>query len=304
MERVEYFGQPNCYRLTNGAVEAIVTTDIGPRIIRYGFVGEENMLAELPDDVVETALGDWKPYGGHRLWTAPEAMPRSYSPDNDPIEFEALDGEGIRLVQPVERATGIKKKMTVRLAPDGTALTIGHKITNASLWEITLAPWALTIMAGGGRVILPQEPYRSHEDYLLPARPLVLWHYTDLSDPRFTLGPKYLQLRTDAARDAPQKVGIANKQGWAGYLRQGTLFVKAFPYVEGAPYPDGGCNCETFTKASFVEVETIGPLERLEPGASAEHVETWRLFRNVEPGTDEETLDAALQPLIEQIRGE
>src|SRR5262245_4917634 len=88
VEKVAYFNQPNCYKLSNGTVEIIVTTDIGPRIIRYGFPGEDNILAELPDLSVKTDLGEWKPYGGHRLWTAPEAMPRSYAPDSTPIEYK------------------------------------------------------------------------------------------------------------------------------------------------------------------------------------------------------------------------
>ena len=60
MEKIAYFNQPNCYKLSNGTVEVIVTTDIGPRIIRYGFQGEENLLAEVPDLKVTTELGDWK----------------------------------------------------------------------------------------------------------------------------------------------------------------------------------------------------------------------------------------------------
>jgi hypothetical protein len=70
--------------LSNGAAEVVVTTDVGPRIIRYARAGGENMLAELPDAVTRTALGDWKAWGGHRLWHAPEGMPRSYAPDNAP----------------------------------------------------------------------------------------------------------------------------------------------------------------------------------------------------------------------------
>jgi len=48
-----------------------------------------------------------------------------------------------------------------------------HRLTNRSVWGIDVAPWALTIMNGGGEVIVPHEPYRSHDDYLLPARPLL-----------------------------------------------------------------------------------------------------------------------------------
>ena len=39
VEKTAYAGWPNCYRITNGEVELIVTTDVGPRVIRYGFVG-------------------------------------------------------------------------------------------------------------------------------------------------------------------------------------------------------------------------------------------------------------------------
>jgi len=302
MDTVAYLGQANCKRLSNGAVEAIVTTDIGPRIIRYGFPGADNILGECPDAVVTTALGDWRPWGGHRLWTAPEGIPRSYVPDNAPIEFDVLDDLAIRLRPALEAATGIQKEMTVRLAESGTTVTVGHKITNTNLWAIPTAPWALSIMNGGGAVIIPQEPYIAHADHLLPARPLVLWHYTDLSDPRFALGKKFIQLRTDDDNDEPQKIGVADKREWAAYLRAGTLFVKKFPYDASAAYPDGGCNCETFTKNDFIELETVGALVTLEPGESAEHVETWSLFGGVQPGEGEDALEAAILPLVEQAK--
>ncbi len=300
MEKVEYFNQPNCLKLSNGTVEVIVTTDIGPRIIRYGFVGGENILAELPDDVVETEFGEWKPWGGHRLWHAPEAMPRSYEPDNSPIEHEPVGENGVRLIQPVEPHTGIQKEMTVSLDADGTGVTVEHKLTNRNVWTVDLAPWALTIMngEGGGTVILPQEPYRPHSECLLPARPMVLWHYTNLADPRWALGPKFVRLSVDAALDEPQKVGIADKQGWAAYARNDLLFLKRFDYEDDMTYPDGGCNCETFTKGSFVEVETVGPVHLLDPGEAAEHVERWELFKGVEIGDTEDSVAAALAPLF------
>ena len=299
VDKVTCLNQPNCYRLSNGVVEVVVTTDVGPRIIRYGFVGEDNLLGEVPDDMVKTELGVWKPWGGHRLWTAPEAMPRSYSPDNERVSF-TIEGSTIRLVQPVEPKTGIQKELAVTLDETGTAVTVLHRLTNRSVWDIDVSPWALTIMNGGGEVIVPHEPYRSHDDYLLPARPLALWHYTDLSDPRWTLGKKYIRLRTNAQLKEPQKIGIGNTQGWAAYLRNRTLFVKRFAWVAGAAYPDFGSNTETYTAGTFIELETLAPLSRLGPGSSAEHVERWFLFRNVDAGASEQTLDAALGPLVAQ----
>jgi len=109
MERVNYLGQGNCYRLSNGTVEAIVTTDVGPRILRYAFLPGEKILGEFPDLKVTTGLGEWAAFGGHRLWTAPESMPRTYAPDSLPVEFEIEGDRSIRL-------------------------WVHHRITNRSFW--------------------------------------------------------------------------------------------------------------------------------------------------------------------------
>lgn len=299
VEKIDYFNQPNCYKLSNDTVEIIVTTDIGPRIIRYGFNGADNMLGEWPESAVHTELGDWKPWGGHRLWAAPEANPRSYAPANGPVEHE-IQGNSIRLIKPVEPGAGLQKEMRITLDNAGTGVTVHHKLTNRNLWAIETAPWAITIMNGGGEAVLPQEPYRSWSEALLPARPLVLWHYTDLSDPRWTINGKFISLKTDDRSDSPQKIGVANKQGWAAYIRRQTLFVKRFAYQEGAAYPDYGCNNEIYVAGSYIELESLGHLQRLEPGASAEHVERWYLFRDVSVTEGTKTLDEILAPLIAQ----
>jgi hypothetical protein len=301
VEKVTCLGQPNCYRLSNGTVEVVVTTDVGPRIIKYAFIGDENILGEVPDQSVKTELGVWKPWGGHRLWTAPEAMPRSYSPDNDPV-VHAAEGRTIRLVQPVEPKTGIQKELAVTLDEQGMGVTVRHLLVNRNLWDVEVAPWALTIMNGGGEVILPQEPYRSHDDFLLPARPMVMWHYTDLSDPRWTIGRKYIRLRSEARLKEPQKIGLGNQRGWGAYLRNRTLFVKRFDWVKDATYPDFGSNTETYTAGSFIELETLAPLVRLAPGAAVEHTERWFLFKDVDAGKTEQTLEAAIQPLVDRTR--
>jgi len=301
MQKVTYLNLPNCYRLSNGTIELVFTTDVGPRVVRYGFVGGENVLGECPEASVETELGEWKPWGGHRLWAAPEASPRSYAPDNGVLEFEQEGARGVRLRPPVEAATGIQKELSITLDEAGSGVRLLHRLTNRGLWDIEVAPWALTIMRGGGEAIIPQEPYGAHPEHLLPARRVVLWRYTDLSDSRFTLGRRYVRLRSDVGADSPQKIGVENKQGWAAYRLGPQLFVKRFAYVGGAAYPDDGCNNEVFTAGSFIEVESLAPLTRLQPGASVEHEERWHLFDGFDAGADEESLDAAIKPLLADI---
>jgi hypothetical protein len=49
----------------------------------------------------------------------------------------------------------------------------------------------------------------------------------------------------------------------------------------------------------MLELETLGPLTRLVPGTSLEHIERWTLHRNIQlrDFTDEE-LDRVLAPLL------
>lgn len=303
IEKTKYSTYGNCYKLSNGAVDVMVTLDLGPRVIYYGFTGGENTFAELgPDAVVKHELGEWHPWGGHRLWHAPEVLPRSYVPDDGPVTSELVGKNSVRVAPPLESATGIQKEMLISLDADGTHVRVTHRLTNKGLWPIELAPWALTIVKGGGVTIMPQEPFVSHDDSLLPARPLALWSFTDMSDPRWTFGKRFLRLRTDSALTNPQKIGAADKLGWAGYLRKDVLFVKKFPYIEGATYPDFGCNFETYTAGDFMEVETLAPLTKLGPNQSATHIEQWYLFKGVNAGDTEETLDKAITPLIAQTK--
>jgi hypothetical protein len=301
VERVVSARHDPCVRLANGVVEVLLATSFGPRILEYRFVGHDNVLGAAPDVAERTELGMWRARGGHRLWIAPEHKPRSYAPDNDPVAVE-LSAQRVMLTQDVEPGTGVQKVMAISLAETGTTVTITHRLVNRTPQRIEVAPWALTIMNGGGTVILPQEPFRDHADALLPVRAMALWAYTDLTDPRWQIGTRFIRLRTDPSRPAPQKIGITNRQGWAGYHRGAQIFIKRFTWQDDARYPDFGVNTETFTAGAFIELETLGPLVSLLPGAAAEHDERWSLFRDVDLPADDESLDEVLAPILRGTR--
>lgn len=297
-EKVNYGGWPNCVRLTNGQVEMIVTTDVGPRIIRLGFAGGQNLFNETKAEMGKTGGSEWRGYGGHRLWHAPEAIPRTYFPDNTPVGH-TWDGKTLKLTQSIETTTGIVKEMEVTLDPNENHVTVMHRLINKNQWDVELAPWCLTVMAAGGRAIFPQEPFRSHDEYLLPVRSMVMWGYTDMKDPRWTWGAKYIQLRQDTRAKTAQKVGLMNTLGWAAYTLNGELFLKRFGYDPKVTYPDYGCNTETYTDPNILEVETLGALARIPPDGRAEHVEHWFLYR-VQVGDSEASIEERLAPLVKQ----
>jgi hypothetical protein len=308
IETIRYNGWEHCIRLSDGKAEVVATTDVGPRIIRLGAVGGPNLLFEAADQAGLTGGDEWRCYGGHRLWHAPEAKPRTYAGDNGPVAFELL-ADGVRLTQAIEPATGIGKQMELHWLAGRQGLEVIHRLTNHNLWTVPLAPWAITQMAPGGVAIMPQEPYAPHPDVrrpgddpavpgsFLPARSLALWGFTRLDDPRWSFLEKFILVRQDPAIAAPLKFGASNKVGWLAYGKGGDLLVKRFGWQEGARYPDLGCNAEIWTDPSLLEVETLGPMVDLEPGRTVEHRETWEFYRGVELPRDGARLEAALAPV-------
>lgn len=299
MERINYHGWPNSCRLHNDSVELVLLADVGPRLIRFGFLGQENEFREYAELAGKTGGSDWQIYGGHRLWHAPESNPRTYLPDNGPVEVEE-HRDFVRLIQPVEPGTGIQKEIDVQLAPKGARVRLTHRLRNQGPWPVRLAPWALSVMAPGGCAIAPLPPYGSHGSNLLPTRSLALWPYTDMQDARWHWGTRHLLLHQDPGATTPQKVGLNTPDGWVAYARKGHLFVKKSHYQQGASYPDLGSSVELFTNADMLEVETLGPLVELAPGSQVEHVESWSLFAGVKAPANDAEVEAEVLPRVRQ----
>jgi hypothetical protein len=293
MEVIEYGGWRRCARLANGALELIVTLDVGPRIIRCGVPGERNQFAEMAGQMGQTGGDEWRIYGGHRLWHAPEAKPRSYFPDNQPVTAADIEEGGLRLTALPETPYGVQKEIEITLDRDAPRATVLHRITNIGVWPVELAAWALSVMSPGGEAIVPQITSET-ADNLLPNRTLTLWPYTDPSDPRLRLTREFLRLSGDPAATTPIKLGVPVEDGWAAYLNQGDLFVKEF-LPEEAVYPDWGSNVEVYTCADFLELETLSPLARLEPGEAIEHEEVWSLHAGFTAPDDPTALREAIE---------
>ena len=295
-ENISYMGWPNCLRLSNSEIEIIIATDIGLRILRLGFIGGQNILYLSPEDKGKQGGDAWRIYGGHRLWHAPEAIPRSYSPDNKPITYQ-YDQQTLKITQRVEESTGIVKEMEISLSPDLNQVTVLHRLINQNLWEIKLSAWALSALAPQGRAIIPQEPYGEGDAYLLPARSLALWSYTTMKDPRWEWGNKYIQARQDPLLSSEQKIGVLNKQGWTAYCLNEDLLIKVFAFDPAADYPDFGSNQETYINGKFLEMETLGPLVNVPPQGKTEQVEYWLLSRTKIGDTDE-AIERDLMPRV------
>ena len=116
IKKIKYSGWKNCYFLSNRLIELIVTTDIGPRIIKFGFVNERNEFREVPEHAGLTGGQQWRSYGGHRLWHSPEDKIRTYVADNYPISSCFVENKYFRLSQLIENLTGVQKEFDIKLS--------------------------------------------------------------------------------------------------------------------------------------------------------------------------------------------
>lgn len=272
-------------RLSTPALELIVTTGVGPRIVelcsRGGRVG--NLFFQFPGNEVRAHGFLFR--GGHRLWHSPEDIVRTYQPDDAPVTVRMLSN-GVVLTQPTEAKTGLQKAIRIEFRGQRT-LKITHLVTNRGRRGVECAPWALTMLRGGGYGVLPLLPKGSHAaGDLLPKYALVPWTYTDFALPVWEPHRDFLGINTRRA-NTPQKLGVTNYPGWSAYWLDGTTFVKSASVLASARYPDLGCCWETFTNGEMIELETLGPLAVIAPGKNSTHVEWWTLIEGLpKPDTD------------------
>ena len=203
IEPISYGGWPDSYRLTNGAIELIATADVGPRVMRFGFIGGRNMFAEFGDQLGKSGELHWMPRGGHRLWIAPESMPDTYALDSSRVAVE-IGNSRITFLQPPEPETSLQKEIAIMLSLDGK-VTLTHRVENCGSAPRRIAPWAVSQMAPGGVAFVKFPPRGCHEECLQPSHPLAMWAYTDFSDKRWQFNEKHLILKTGSYRGCGTK---------------------------------------------------------------------------------------------------
>jgi len=288
----EPFGE--CLKLSNGLVEAVITLDVGPRVIAFNAAGGKNLFFEDSGLKIHSEGAEfdarygkgkaWYIYGGHRMWLSPELMPETYYPDNDRVAYE-VKGDTAVFTPGAQAENGFACSISVTLEENAPRLSITHTAKNISDKPQTKAIWALSVAAPGGVAVAPMSAEKTG---LLHNRNLSIWEYTNMADSRLKISEKYIVTKQENRAPAV-KYGTNNTKGWALYFtnlsangKTGGLFVKKYsPNHPDGVYPDGGVSFEVYSGEHFLEVETLSELTALAPGLSMAHSETWEAYDNV-----------------------
>jgi len=250
----------------------------GPRIVRLipAWFGE-NILAEMPEAAVRTALGRYRYFGGHRLWFAPKIGSQTYFPDNLGVNIQT-EKNGVKLIGGIEPETHTRKTISIKISPERPFMMIKHMIKNHGSESMRLAPCAITMLRPNSLALLPQPVGIVDKEGFLPNRTISLWSYSSWDDARLNLDRELIQISSNATKRA-FKLGYFNTHGWLGHVFEDVLFVKHFSVHRDESYPDSGCNAEVYTTNRMIELESLGAFVELKPEEELVHTETWEVYK-------------------------
>jgi len=267
--KTAFMGWKNAYRLTLGEAEMVVVAEVGPRILSLSAGGGHNLLYV---DAATAGKGqgdaDWHIYGGHRIWSSPEGE-AAYAPDNAPCEAKVAGGK-LTLETPVNAQTKLRKRLTI--SAEGERFVVESALINASPFVFGGTIWALTCVVPQGTIALPWGSGGTWD-----VKRIQWWqgwagHSSDVRSKQYLPGPDLFQIRPTGEEG---KIGTHTPEGWLALCRKDATFIKSFAPDMHAAYPDGGCSVEVYTCASFIEMETLGPVMVLAPGQVVAQREVW-----------------------------
>jgi hypothetical protein len=258
--------------LQSAGVEIGVALDFGIRIVHLSCEGMENLYYVQPNDLSDNfTKGDWRVYGGHRLWMAPECE-ESYCPsENAPIRYTVLPN-GVELEQDTEPLLQISKRLTITFLEDG-GVALDQKIINCSDKTITGASWGVNTLDGGGQARIAFTGQRGYN----PQRVVSLWGLTNLHDPRIRFEKESVTATHMAEITDYFKIGLYANPGEAVLKNKGQELTITFDAEPLQCYMDNGCNFELYLCSRFMELETLGTRTDIRPGECASHREVWHL---------------------------
>lgn len=270
---IPYAGWKNCIHITNTVFEAVITADVGPRIVRFSRVGGPNMLwlDEFTAGQTEETK-TWRAYGGHSFDAIVDGdlyLP----PENEPLEYE-LTADGVKF-HDVQK-NGVTKTIAIRMCRRG-GLEIKETLTNTGSESHTVVVNGNTLLHGGGVAAMPLKK----EDEVCCGSVC----------PKVQRGENLSLIAHDESEANGYKLLFGLEELWCGYFSKGNLFIMTSPKME-EPYADG-VNLALEASPRRFRMSSYSPEKVLQPGESVLHTEVWNIFTGM-PSPDSEEKAAAM----------
>src|SRR5581483_7780969 len=267
ISKITYHGWADCYRISNGRVEAIIVPAIG-RVLQFHYMGREDIFWENPrfaGKAPEPKSKEWSNFGGDKSWPSPQAdwlkmVGRDWPPPAgfDAVAFQTqVENGAVELVSPVDASYGIRVRRKVQLDPAAPRMEIVTSYEKAS------GTW---VKLGIGVITQARDPQRLF--MVLPRksqfpRGYILLQFSPPVDIQVRDGLVSLKRGTETSSQ------IGSDADTLLWMDEKYVLRIDSPRVPVAEYADQDTNTTIFTSANpqaYVELETFGPLTLMKPG--------------------------------------
>ena len=302
-ETINYLGYPNCIELKNETTRVVLCPHSGGRVLVYARNGENGLYLEEEETSKPYVPGERVSMSAGRFDIGPEkVIPRRNLLWSGQWTGEITGERSARLTSQEDGGTGTQLVREFVLADEGTHLVCTQTIINISNDVTEWCHWSRTFARGNGICVIPLTPRsRFPNNYvmyqggdLINLRPV---------DPNIQTRDGFLEI---TGVPHHPKLGMDSQAGWFAYLMRNDLcFVKRFKVYPDRVYNEvAGLTISIwYPEDRRVELEPIGPRERLKPGESASFSEHWWLLPYKFPGNAEPVDLPKLAKLVDRKTG-
>lgn len=275
---VKFHGYEKAIELTLGKAKAVVCPEVGGRVLEYSVDGKDAMFLDDQDK-------NWQPgkpasSSAGRFDYGPEltviAHPKLWSGE---WTGEITDNQTARLTSPQDTEAGIQlvREFSLSEVLPG-AFHCKQTMHNISKEVREVCHWGRSFSPGGGICLIPlgDRPSRFPSKYAMYEEGAII--NVRNKDEKIRERDGFLEILSPPRKP---KLGFDSMAGWLGYLLPNdTLFVKEFKTYPDRVYNEAaGLTLSVwYPTGPRIELEPIGPRERLQPGESASFTETWWLL--------------------------
>ncbi|HOM56786.1 MAG TPA: hypothetical protein PLG27_03425 [Candidatus Latescibacteria bacterium] len=274
-----YFGYDGCLVLENDAgIRVVLSPLAGGRVLEYSLQGVNAIYLDSKQQGWrhQPGIPSVDPCGG-RCDVGPEYTTLPH-PDLWLGDWHGeITGSGQALLtSPRDRVTGLTVTRRFTLAAGDTRLRFEQRVVNDSTHPVSCCHWSRTLAVGGGVVLIPLSPESRFPKHYIQYGPGPVMNFRP-DDPQIRVRDGFLEVLGTPQRP---KLGMDSAVGWFSYLmRSGLLFTKRYRVEPDRVYGEmAGLTISIwYYKDEMCELEPIGPLEKLAPGASFSFTEEWSL---------------------------
>ncbi|NQV27020.1 MAG: hypothetical protein HQ518_21940 [Rhodopirellula sp.] len=272
---VRYLNYDQAIELTNGTTKVVLCPQAGGRVLEYSLNGKNALY--LDEKEAEWQPGQPGAASAGRFDIGPElVIPRRSTLWSGEWTGEITGPHSARLTSQHDDATGVQLIRDFELDATTSRLSCMQTIMNVSSETKEWCHWSRTFALGEGICVIPlagqsrfPNKYVMYEDgAMINARP---------EDPNIRERDGCLEILAAPRRP---KLGFDSYAGWMAYaMKNDLLFVKKFQTFPDRVYNEvAGLTISVwYPEGPRVELEPIGPRERLEPGQVGSFTEEWWL---------------------------